>query len=217
MSERIRQPRQSRSQETMIRILDAFEKLLRKGGYETITINDLAKEASTGAGSIYARFEGKRSILLAVHARTRDRARRYFHTLFNPEANSDESLDSAVERITRGMFSWHKRKRAVIRTSLLLDDADIYLGISASFRPWNSRLAFLLRARDPALTEVDAATAATSILQITTAAMQQWVIFGGIPPIGIELSDDELVAAIVAASLGQLRSCGEVPILPGPV
>jgi AcrR family transcriptional regulator len=205
LSERIRQPRQSRSQETMVRILDGFEKLLRKGGYETITINDLAKESSTGAGSIYARFDGKRSILLAVHARARDRARRYFHSLFNPAANADETLEAAVERMTLGMFLWHKRNRNVIKTSLLLDDADIYRGISTSFQPWNERLAQMLMAREPALPEAQAASAATAILQITTAALQQRVIFGGISPIGADLSDEDLVAALVAASMGQLR------------
>ena len=55
MNERIREPRQDRSQATMERVLDAFEKLLRKSSYETITINDIAAESSTGAGSIYAR------------------------------------------------------------------------------------------------------------------------------------------------------------------
>ena len=189
----------------MVRILDGFEKLLRRGGYDTITINDLAKESSTGAGSIYARFDGKRSILLAVHARARDRARQYFHSLFSPAANSDETLEAAVERITRGMFSWHKRHCNVIKTSLLLDDADIYLGISTSFKPWNQRLAQMLMAREPVLPEARAASAATAILQITTAALQQWVIFGGISPIGADLSDEDLVAALVAASLGQLR------------
>ena len=53
----------------MGRIPDAFENLLRKGAYETITFNEIAKKSATGAGSIYARFGGKRSILLALHAR----------------------------------------------------------------------------------------------------------------------------------------------------
>lgn len=204
MSERIRQPRQSRSQETMIRILDAFEKLLRNAAYETITINDIARESATGAGSIYARFDGKQSILLAVHARARGRARRYFHALFNPEAKTEESLEAAIERITRGMLAWHKRNRNIIKTSLLLDDADIYSAISSSFQPWNERLAQLLQARDPAVPDSLAATAASAILLITTAALQQWVIFGGISPIGADLTDKELVDAMVAAALGQL-------------
>lgn len=205
MSDRIRQPRQSRSQATMIRILDAFEKLLRKDGYETITINDIASQAATGASSIYARFDGKRAILLGVHARVRDRARRYFQALFNPATKTGESLEAAIERITRGMFAWHQRHRNVIKTSLLLDDPDIYRGISASFMPWVGQLALLLRARDPALPEAGAAAAATAILQITTAALQQRVIFGDIPPIGHALSDEELVRAIVLAALSQVR------------
>ena len=205
VSERIRQPRQSRSQETMIRVLDAFEKLLRKAAYESITINDIARESATGAGSIYARFDGKQSILLAVHGRARARARRYFHALFNPEAKIEESLEAAIERIIRGMLAWHKRNRNVIKTSLLLDDADIYQAISASFRPWNERLALMLRARDARIPLAAALTASTAILQITTAALQQWVIFGEIPPIGADMSEEALVAAMVAAALGQLR------------
>ncbi|HVR91548.1 MAG TPA: helix-turn-helix domain-containing protein [Novosphingobium sp.] len=189
----------------MIRILDAFEKLLRHADYEAITIADIARESATGAGSIYARFDGKQSILLAVHARARGRARRYFHALFNPEAKTDENLEAAVERIIRGMLAWHKRNRNIIKTSLLLNDADIYRAISASFQPWNERLALMLRARDPAISETAAASAATAILQITTAVLQQWVIFGGTSPIGSDMSDEELVTAMVAAALGQLR------------
>ena len=189
----------------MIRIVDAFEKLLRKGAYETITISDIADESSTGAGSIYARFDGKRSILLAVHARVRDRARRYFRALFNPGARAGESLEAAVRRIVVGMFAWHKRHRNVIKTSLLLDDEDIYRGISMSFQPWNAQLALLLRARDPTLSESQASTAATAMLQITTAALQQRVIFGAISPIGQDLTEEQFVAAMVAAALGQLR------------
>jgi AcrR family transcriptional regulator len=206
MSDRIRQPRQERSHATMIRILDAFEKLLRKDSYEAITINDIVNESSTGAGSIYSRFDGKRSILLAVHGRVRDRARRYFKALFNPELRTEETLELAVERITRGMFAWHKRHRNVIKTSLLLDDADIYRGISASFQPWNEHLAVLLRARGTALTDAQARAAATAILQLTTATLQQWVIFGDIPPVGEALPEERLVAAMVIASLAQV-SC----------
>ena len=189
----------------MVRIIDAFEKLLRKSAYETITINDIVNESLTGAGSIYARFDGKRSILLAVHARVRERARRYFQALFDPDERVGESLEGAIERIVIGMFAWHKRHRNVIKTSLLLDDADIYQGISISFRPWNAALALLLMARDSALPESRASTAATAILQVTTAVLQQRVIFGAISPIGHDLTEEKFVAAMVAASLGQLR------------
>ena len=205
MKDRIRQPEQTRSQQSMVRIVDGFEKLLRKRAYEKITISDIAKESSTGAGSIYARFDGKQSILLAVHTRVRNRAQRYFRALFNPDAKTEESLEAAVERITRGMLAWHQRHKSVIKTALLLDDPDIYQNISISFRPWSGQLALLLRARASTLSEQQAISAAAAILQIITAALQQRVIFGDISPIGYELSDDEFVKMIVAASLGQLR------------
>jgi len=203
-SDRIRQPRQGRSQETMIRILDAFEKLLRQRAYATIKISDIATESSTGAGSIYARFDGKRSILLAVHARLRERVRQYYRSLFDPMTAAGEGIEGAVERITRGMLAWHKQNEAIIKTSLILDDPDIYQGISTSFRPYSAQLSLLLRARKPSLSEHEAMTAAIAIHQITIATLQQRAIFGGISPIGHELTDHDLVEVIVAAALGQL-------------
>lgn len=188
----------------MERVLDAFEKLLRKNSYEAITINDIAAESSTGAGSIYARFDGKRSILLALHARTRDRARKYFQKLFNPDDGADENVEQAIERIIRAMLSWHKRQRYIIKTSLLLDDPDIYEGISASFRPWSHQLALLLKARGAELSDYAAADAAAAIIQITIAILQQRVIFGSITPVGHDVSDEQLVQMIKAAAIGQL-------------
>lgn len=190
----------------MERILDAFEKLLRKGSYETITINDIAAASATGAGSIYARFDGKRSILLALHGRTRDRARKYFQALFNPDVKPNESLEDAVDRVVRGMFVWHKRRRSVIRTSMLLDDADIYAGISASFRVWNEQLSALLLSRGAPLSAGQAVAVATAILQLTTAALQQWVIFGATSPVGYAFSDEELVRMLRIAAMAQVRS-----------
>jgi AcrR family transcriptional regulator len=190
----------------MERILDAFEKLLRKSDYDSITINEIAKESATGAGSIYARFDGKQSILLALHARARERARKYFEQLFNPAVRAGEDLDAAIERITRGMMNWHKRQRHIIKTSLLLNDADIYQGVSASFRPWSEHLAALLQSRGAVLTQAGALAAAIAILQVTTAALQQWVIFGKVAPVGHRLTDAELVAVIKAAALGQVKA-----------
>jgi AcrR family transcriptional regulator len=206
MSDRIRQPRQDRSQASMERILDAFEKLLRKSDYEAITINEIARESATGAGSIYARFDGKRSILLALHARARDRAQKYFQSLFAPAARGGEDLELAIERVTRGMLNWHKRQRHIIRTSLLLNDADVYLGISASFRPWSEHLAALLVSRGAALSGPDALASAIAILQVTTAMLQQWVIFGKVAPVGHRLTEAELVALIKTSALGLARA-----------
>ena len=189
----------------MERILDAFERLLRHGSYETITIADIAADSATGAGSIYARFDGKRSILLALHARTRDRARKYFQALFNPDVRTAEQVDAAVERVVRGMFVWHKRRRSVIRTSMLLDDADIYRGISTSFQTWNEQLARLLLARGAPLSDDQVLAVATAILQLTTAAFQQWAIFGNIAPVGNAVSEKALVGLVQVAAKAQVE------------
>jgi hypothetical protein len=48
--------------------------------------------------------------------------------------------------------------------------------------------------------------AAIAILQVTTAILQQWVIFGKVAPVGHRLTDAELVAVIKAAALGQVQA-----------
>jgi AcrR family transcriptional regulator len=205
VKERIRQPRQDRSQDTMVRILDAFEMLLRTHSYEAISINDVAKESNTGAGSIYARFRDKRSILLAVTDRIRARARSYFEELY-AAAGSDSSQRDALARIMRGNLLWHREHRNLIKASLLMDDADILQTISTAHSSMSNWLSESLCHHMPELTHERAADAASKILRFMMAVFQQMVIFGDIAPTGCVHSDDELIGALVESALAQLSS-----------
>jgi AcrR family transcriptional regulator len=167
-------------------------------------IEDIAREANTGAGSIYARFRDKRSILLAVQDRLRERARTYFAELYDPDCQADTSLEEALERVVRGNLAWHRRHRNIIKSSLVMDDSDILRAISNAFRPDNLKLALLLRRHAPRLTESGAMEAAARTLRMMMAVFHQLVIFGDISATGHELSDDELVHALVLSSIAQL-------------
>jgi AcrR family transcriptional regulator len=204
LNDRIRQPRQDRSQETMTRILNAFEGLLRSRPYGQLMINDIAREAKTGAGSIYARFRDKRSILLAVQDRLRNRARDYFAELYDPDCWADAGLPNALERVVRGNLAWHRQQRNIIKSSLLMDDRDILLAISTAFSPMNLRFSLLIRHHMPNITKSGALDAAAKILRMMMAVFHQMVIFGDIAATGYELSDNELVRALVAAALAQI-------------
>src|ERR1700688_688431 len=129
----------------MSRILDAFEGLLRSRPYAKLMINDIAREAKTGAGSIYARFRDKRSILLAVQDRLRNRAREHFAELYDPRRWADTSLEKALERVVRGNLAWHRQHRNIIKSSLLMDDRDILEAISNAFAPVNLKFSLLIR------------------------------------------------------------------------
>ena len=188
----------------MTRVLDAFEGLLRGRPYTQLMINDIAREAKTGAGSIYARFRDKRSILLAVQDRLRERARSYFLELYNPDSWTDHSLEKALERVVRGNLVWHRQHSNIIKSSLLMDDHDILEAISHAFGPVNLRVASLLQHHIPTLKKAGAINAAARILRLMLAVFHQMVIFGDIAATGHELSDDELVRALVLSALAQL-------------
>jgi AcrR family transcriptional regulator len=47
-------------------ILDAAERLFRRYGYKKTTIDDLAREAGIGKGTVYLYFESKESVALSV-------------------------------------------------------------------------------------------------------------------------------------------------------
>jgi AcrR family transcriptional regulator len=204
VTDRIRQPRQDRSQETMTRVLDAFEGLLRTRPYAQLMISDIAREAKTGASSIYARFRDKRSILLAVQDRLRERARSYFLELYDPDSWDDNGLEDALERMVRGNLAWHRQHRNIIKSSLLMDDRDILEAISNAFGPVNLKVSLLLQHHVPGLKQPVASDAAARILRLMLAIFHQMVIFGDIAATGHDLSDDELVRALVLAALAQL-------------
>jgi AcrR family transcriptional regulator len=188
----------------MTRVLDAFEGLLRSRPYAKLMISDIAREAKTGASSIYARFRDKRSILLAVQDRLRERARSYFLELYNPDSWADKSLEEALERVVRGNLAWHRQHRNIIKSSLLMDDRDILEAISNAFGPVNLKVSLLLQHHSPGLKQPAANDAAARILRMMLAVFHQMVIFGDIAATGHNLSDDELVRALVRSALAQL-------------
>ena len=188
----------------MTRVLDAFEGLLRTRPYAQLMINDIAREAKTGASSIYARFRDKRSILLAVQDRLRERARSYFAELYDPECWADSGLEAALERVVRGNLVWHRQHRNIIKSSLLMDDHDILEAISHAFSPVNLKVASLLQHHMPKLKPASANDAAARFLRMMLALFHQMAIFGDIAATGHNLSDDELVRALVVFALAQL-------------
>ena len=60
-------PVQSRSKESIRKIVDATHRLLRRAGPSGVTTPDIAKEAGVSVGSLYHFFPNKESIILALY------------------------------------------------------------------------------------------------------------------------------------------------------
>lgn len=62
----LKQPKQDRSRASLERLMSASRELLRDGTFEQLTIVAISKRSGVSVGSIYARFQGKDDLFLAV-------------------------------------------------------------------------------------------------------------------------------------------------------
>ena len=99
-------PRQRRSQESLERILDAAESLIRERGFDDMTIAEVVLRSGSSVGSIYGRFNNKVGLLQAVQVRYHARVQNGIFAAFSGEHPRDESLAEAVARIV-GVLSHH--------------------------------------------------------------------------------------------------------------
>lgn len=92
-------PQQRRSRESLERILDAAESLIRERGFDSMTIADVVQRSGSSVGSLYARFDNKIGLLQAVQLRYHARVQNAIFAAFSGDHPRDESLEEAVGRI----------------------------------------------------------------------------------------------------------------------
>lgn len=59
-------PKQDRAVRTREKLISALERLLRQREFETISVNDIAREAGVAVGSVYSHFKDKNAFLEAL-------------------------------------------------------------------------------------------------------------------------------------------------------
>lgn len=98
-------PRQRRSRESMERILDAAEELIRERGFDAMTISEVVERSKSSVGSLYARFPNKLGLLRGVQLRYHARVQDQVFAAFNGEHPYAETLEEAIKRIVRVLSS----------------------------------------------------------------------------------------------------------------
>jgi len=69
----VKTPCQSRSRDSLERILKTAEALIRTKGFEALTVAEVVRRSRTSIGTFYARFQDKTSVLHAVQERVHGR------------------------------------------------------------------------------------------------------------------------------------------------
>jgi AcrR family transcriptional regulator len=92
-------PRQRRSQESLERILDAAESLIRERGFDNMTIAEVVERSDSSVGSLYARFGNKLTLLRAVQVRYHARVESSIALEVSEGHARGETLQAAVARV----------------------------------------------------------------------------------------------------------------------
>ncbi len=118
----IRPPRQERTQQSLGRLLDAAESLLRDKAFDDIHVADIALRADTSVASFYRRFKDKNALLHALHERFSDAAIATADDALRAErwegSGIREILDSVFPFLIEVLQSQEMLQRAVYRIAL---------------------------------------------------------------------------------------------------
>jgi len=113
--DRVRPPRQRRSQETLRRFLEATQSLLGEKHFDNISVSEIVERAGSSVGAFYSRFEDKEALLGCLRdafARdTEEEARR-----FAASRDWDTApLETVVAEFVRMLVHQHRRHRGTLR------------------------------------------------------------------------------------------------------
>jgi len=108
-------PRQRRSRETFQRILRASRELITEGGIEAVTVQDVIARAGAGAGSFYARFDGREALIRYLHEEEWGEGERWWAEYLNPARWEGWSLASLVAEVTRVLVRTHFAREPILR------------------------------------------------------------------------------------------------------
>jgi AcrR family transcriptional regulator len=206
-------PRQRRSHESLERVLDAAESLIRERGFDTMTIAEVVQRSGTSVGSIYARFNNKLGLLRAVQLRYHARVQNDIFAGFSGDHPENESLEEAVSRIVTVLSRHVLNEQALFRAFVL--EAVFDPGVRAQGERTNSqrrdKMVEILLAHRAEIRHADPDRAARWVYSMCMAMLRERVTFGE----GAELSggfcDDELVAEMTGMVTSYLTSDGSRP------
>jgi AcrR family transcriptional regulator len=113
-----RPPRQTRSRESLRRMLDAAEVVLAKHGLEGATLPRIAAKAGIAPTNVYRRFRDKDALMAAVFQRLTERSSTATAMQFDPEALRPVGLVALSKNVIEGMIRNFRADAGLTRASV---------------------------------------------------------------------------------------------------
>jgi len=200
-------PKQARSQQTLVRLLDAAEALIQEKGLQDASIPEIVRRAGSSVGGFYARFRDKRELLRAIEERFFRELRARVDELSDPErwrgAPAAAIVRAGVEELV-GTFRARQALIAAFVSRAAHDPGFVEDGLRFR-REVSRRMVALLQTRRSEAGHPEPELAADLAVQLAFAFMNQLVVFGEVRAGGRRLTDRELAEELtrnIVAYLG---------------
>lgn len=194
-SPRFHPPQQSRSQETLDRILDAAERVLDEKSFSEATLAEIMERAGVTVGAFYRRFPDKDALLHHLDDRFFTELRDHANELLDPARWDGAPLARIIPQLSAVAVPLYRMRRGLLRTLFIRARTDPK--IQASARAINgqyvSRLQALAAARRAEIGHPAPEMAIALGFRMFVGALRETVVFGESWPDG-QLADDESLA-----------------------
>src|SRR5438477_1226792 len=206
---RFRPPQQTRSRETLDRILDAAERVLDEKSFTEATLAEIMERAGVTVGAFYRRFPDKDALLHLLDERFFHEMQDRAGELLDPKHWRGASIAEILSEFSRTAVDVYSTRRGVARSLFLRARVDPV--IQATARQVNARCIELLRAllldpiRRAEITHPDPERALALGFMMFFGALRETTVFGEVWPDHRELVGENLgdeMAHLYLAYLG---------------
>lgn len=113
--ERLRAPKQRRSEATLGRLVEATRRLLADKSFDDITINEIVVEAGASVGAFYARFGDKEALLDYLRDTAAREADEEGQRTLAARDWGSAPLDLVAREVVRGLVRQHRANTGTLR------------------------------------------------------------------------------------------------------
>jgi len=220
---RVRPAHQDRSRRAQRVALDAFEALLAERPLSRVTVQHVADRAGLSITSVYARFDGKDALVLALHERVIGDAIAQLDAQLGGERGLDAPVEEIVATLIDGALAFAHANAHVFRAVLVAGDDETNERAAAFIRTGSERIARVLAPRLPVsrayatravagrseATLEDAREADVDFAwRSVVAVLQQMWALGGVDPSRFPLSRAQLSARLTRQFLAAIGHPG---------
>lgn len=202
----VRPPQQARSQETLVRLLDAAEQLVAEKGFEDTPVAEVARRAGSSVGAFYTRFEDKDGLLHALYDRWLQEATATADEALDPARWEGANIPEILSSVVRFLVEIYRERGGLIRAFVLRNRVD------PEFQARQERLSHyvsqgvtaLLLARRAEIAAPDPERAAAFGFTLVMNTLENVMLFGELRSGSLILDDDALAVELASAYLAYL-------------